>query len=376
MPPSPWIGSTRTAAVRLSIALSSALRSLKATYLKPPGSGSKPWWYFSCAVAVTVASVRPWKPPRMLMMSPRSLEPCSLAHLRASLMAVSLASAPEFEKKTRSAKECSQRRAASCACCGMWKRLETWTRVAACSRSVPTTFGWQWPSAVTAMPPVKSRYSLPSESQTRVPSPRTRATGYRLAKVMRCLSDSSNIRFVSTLCLLPAGRPATSSWSVPVLGLKNDLGSDAFLRQDLEEDGVGHASVDDMRLLRPTPERPHRRLDLRQHAAVDHVVPDQALRLALGQRRDVLAGAVLDPLHVGEVDQLLGEQRSGHVARHEIGVDVVRLPVGADADGSDHGYEAAVLEHADRLGVDRLDLADEPDVGHRPVGLPVQPLAR
>src|SRR6266481_858500 len=166
------------------------------------------------------------------------------------------------------------------------------------------------------------------------------------------------------------------SWALIGRLLKNDFGSDAFLRQDLEENGVGHASVDDMRLLRPTPERPHRRFDLRQHAAVDHVVPDQALRLALGQRRHVLAGAVLDPLHVGEVDQLLGEQRSGHVARHEIGVDVVRLPVGADADGGDHGYEAAVLEHADRLGVDRLDLADEPDVGHGPVGLPVQPLAR
>ena len=119
MPPSPWIGSTMTAAVWLSMARSTARRSLNGTYLNPPGSGSKPWWYFSCAVAVTVASVRPWKPPRIVMMSPRSLAPCSLAHLRASLIADSLASAPELEKKTRSANEWSQSSLASWVCWGM-----------------------------------------------------------------------------------------------------------------------------------------------------------------------------------------------------------------------------------------------------------------
>ncbi len=108
-----------TAAVRLSMARSTARKSLKGTYLNPPGSGSNPWWYFSCAVAVTVARVRPWNPPRIVMMSPRSLAPCSLAHLRASLIAVSFASAPELEKKTRSAKEWSQSSLASCVCCGM-----------------------------------------------------------------------------------------------------------------------------------------------------------------------------------------------------------------------------------------------------------------
>ena len=40
-----------------------ASRSPIGAYLKPPGSGSKPAWYFGCAVAVTVARVRPWKPP-------------------------------------------------------------------------------------------------------------------------------------------------------------------------------------------------------------------------------------------------------------------------------------------------------------------------
>ena len=35
-----------------------------------------------------------------------------------------------------------------------------------------TTAGWAWPSALTAIPPTKSMYRLPSASQTVAPSPR------------------------------------------------------------------------------------------------------------------------------------------------------------------------------------------------------------
>ena len=71
--------------------------------------------------------------------------------------------------------------------------------MAACSRIVPTTLGWECPSAVTAIPPVKSRYSLPSLSHTRAPSPRTSTTGARLAVVIRCLSAQSIRVFVSVM---------------------------------------------------------------------------------------------------------------------------------------------------------------------------------
>src|SRR4029450_1123248 len=295
----------------------------------------------------------------MLMMSPRSLAPCSLAHLRASLMAVSLASAPELEKKTRSAKECSHRSWARCACWGVWKMLDPLRRVAACSLRVPPTLGWLWPSAVTEMPPVKSRYSLPSESHTREPSPRTRATGCRFVNAIRCLSAMSIICFVSTA----------------ILPLENDLRADTFLGEHLEQDGVGHPPVDDMRLLRPARQGPDGRLDLGQHAAVDDIALDQTLRLALGQGGDVPAVLALDPVHVGEVNQLLGKERRRHVTRHEIGVDVVGLPFPPHADRSDDRDEASLLEDADRLRVDGLDLAHQADVGHGAVGLAVHALA-
>ena len=64
-------------------------------------------------------------------------------------------------------------------CGALWKMLETCSSVAAASRMAPVTTGWQWPSEVTAMPEVKSRYSLPSLSHTRAPSPRTSTSGVR-----------------------------------------------------------------------------------------------------------------------------------------------------------------------------------------------------
>src|SRR5581483_4379162 len=118
---------------------------------------------------------------------------------------------------------------------------------------VPTTLGWLWPSAVTAMPPVKSRYSLPSLSHTRTPSPRTRTTGLRLAVYIRCLSDHSISVFVSVMSESLSGcyrRLSSNALASPVgCGSQDNLGPDALLGEDLEEDRVGHAAIDDVGLL-------------------------------------------------------------------------------------------------------------------------------
>ncbi len=91
-----------------------------------------------------------------------------------------MASAPELQKKTRSANECWHSSWASWAWGALWNRFDTCSSVLAASWMAPVTRGWQWPSAVTAMPLVKSRYSRPSLSHTRTPSPRTRQIGARL----------------------------------------------------------------------------------------------------------------------------------------------------------------------------------------------------
>jgi hypothetical protein len=71
---------------------------------------------------------------------------------------------------------------------------------------------------------------------------------------------------------------------------------------------VGQPSVDDVRLLRPARQGPDGRLDLGQHTPIDDIALDQALRLALGQGGDVPAVFALDPVHVGEVNELLREE--------------------------------------------------------------------
>ena len=74
--------------------------SFRATVTKPSGSGRKLRWNLSWPVAASVASVRPWKLFRAVTMV---LAPPSLTspQRRASLMAPSLASAPELAKKVR-----------------------------------------------------------------------------------------------------------------------------------------------------------------------------------------------------------------------------------------------------------------------------------
>src|SRR6266851_8181151 len=58
-------------------------------------------------------------------------------------------------------------------------------------RIVLTMRGCAWPSALTAMPPRKSRYFLPVESKTNAPRPWVMTTGGRLYVGKRNCSASS-----------------------------------------------------------------------------------------------------------------------------------------------------------------------------------------
>ncbi|CAM5744731.1 hypothetical protein SHIRM173S_01364 [Streptomyces hirsutus] len=112
--------------------------------------------------------VRPWKPPSVATMWARPVS-------RPILNAASLASAPELQKYTRPSRPKSRRsRSASSTGGSATNRLETWPREAICRLTASTTAGWAWPSALTAIPPTKSVYSLPSASRTVAPAPLTR----------------------------------------------------------------------------------------------------------------------------------------------------------------------------------------------------------
>jgi hypothetical protein len=79
-------------------------------------SGSKPLFIFACPVAEMVARVLPWKELFAVIISNLVCPGISLKYFRASFMAASLASAPELQKNTLSAKEFSTSSFASFIC--------------------------------------------------------------------------------------------------------------------------------------------------------------------------------------------------------------------------------------------------------------------
>ena len=84
------------------------------------------------------------------------------AHFRASLMAASLASAPELQKNTwppalLPSPTSRSMSSATCQACSVANSDETWTSVEAWRARASATSGWAWPSDTTAKPPRKSR---------------------------------------------------------------------------------------------------------------------------------------------------------------------------------------------------------------------------
>lgn len=98
----------------------------------------------------------------------------------ASRSAASFASEPLPTKKTFLSPEMgasSMSFSASLTCFSIRYRVEEWKILSACSFTAPATSGIACPLMVVTIPPKKSRYSLPSESHTRKPSPRTSSIG-------------------------------------------------------------------------------------------------------------------------------------------------------------------------------------------------------
>ena len=84
--------------VGFSTALRRASMSFRSTEAKPAGIGRKVSWNLSWPVAASVARVRPWK-DFFALTTPKAPSSLTSPQRRASLMAPSLASAPEFAKK-------------------------------------------------------------------------------------------------------------------------------------------------------------------------------------------------------------------------------------------------------------------------------------
>src|SRR5438132_172285 len=105
----------------------------------------------------------------------------------------------------------------------------------------PVSRGWQSPSEVPAMPAPRSRYSRPSESQTRTPSPRT--------SPMAARAPSFGVGYFAAHSRRVSVSTAGDEGRVDLVGLpadhdpdRRDHGDDAVVRQ--QSDGLGIDRLD------------------------------------------------------------------------------------------------------------------------------------
>ena len=111
------------------------------------------------------ASWCPWYEPSILTMTSRPVA------ARATRMASIVASVPELANRTLSSSKRRQISSASSTVVGVGAaKCVPWVTAWV---TASTISGWAWPAMPTPNPPWKSRYSLPSTSQTWLPSPRS-----------------------------------------------------------------------------------------------------------------------------------------------------------------------------------------------------------
>lgn len=129
-----------TAAVVSSTAASSAARSLYGTTRNPGVNGPKPSRATGSVEKLTIVVVRPWKLPSATTIVARSAGTpfTSYAHLRATLIALSTASAPVFIGSTMSRPVSSASDSANSASRSLWNAREVRVRVSSwrCAASI------------------------------------------------------------------------------------------------------------------------------------------------------------------------------------------------------------------------------------------------
>ena len=119
-------------------------------------------------VTLVAPNVRPWNAPRNAMIPGRPVT------RRASLSAPSMVSEPELRNRTESSGSGNVPASIRASCTVGSEKPIAWTGPV--SRSTwawmaAVTRGWACPSAVTAIPLAKSRYSRPAVSYSRWPTP-------------------------------------------------------------------------------------------------------------------------------------------------------------------------------------------------------------
>src|SRR4030095_17126415 len=100
----------------------------------------------------------------------------------------------------------------------------------------------------------------------------------------------------------------------------------------------------DIDLAHPSLESTGTGLDLGQHAARDDPLLGQRVELRHRHASKKAAVPAANGRNIREKDQLDRMQGRGHLARHEVRVDIEKLAVWTGAEERQYGHEAVLLE--------------------------------
>ena len=103
-------------------------------------------------------------------------------------------------------------------------------------------------------------------------------------------------------------------------------------------------------------------LDLRDHAARDGAVGDQAARVGDRQFADERLRLVEHARHVGQQQQALGLERAGNGASESVGIDVEGAAFGRRGDRRQHRDHLLAENGVENEQIDRVRFADETEV--------------
>jgi len=118
--------------------------------------------------------------------------------------------------------------------------------------------------------------------------------------------------------------------------------------ENLQQQCVLDAPVDDMHAAHSTARRIQGRGDLRQHATVDGTVGEQRVDFFRCEPGEQLALLVEHAGGIGEQDQLLCLQHFGELACDQVGIDIEARSIWSQAERSDD-REIAEIDHIQRL---------------------------
>src|SRR3569832_2732103 len=136
----------------------------------------------------------------------------------------------------------------------------------------------------------------------------------------------------------------------------------ALVGEEFEQDRVRLLAIDDDDALNALFERVDAGLYLRDHAARNRAVGDQLARILDRKVRNQLLRFVEHAGHVGQEQQPLGLERTGHRAGKGVGIDVEGLAAFRSRERRQHRYQLVADDLVQQREIDLFRFAHESEI--------------